>query len=242
MTDDVGKIDIPDKHSFYMVLTTTTLNILTSRRNQITKTADVIDIKGLNKISQFINNKNELQYKGGMEVLGKFDEGKCIKLNLRSGASYIVCSTNESKMLDMVNYIFDIWKSKLTKKTDYEENAEFSANFSIDDKNFDLEKYIKEEQEGKQHPNEFVDIGDWSVCDHVCGGGLQTKLKGCTPPVGGFKCERHVLKRSCNTQPCKKGQSSKNPEAEADEWKKKQPTITLPIKLESRYVSHRFQQ
>lgn len=77
-----------------------------------------------------------------------------------------------------------------------------------------------------------MDIGDWSVCDHVCGGGLQKKLTGCTPPVGGFKCERKLLKRSCNTAPCKKGE---NPaKLEDDDWKYKQPTITLPIKLDSR--------
>jgi hypothetical protein len=34
-----------------MVLTNTTLNILSSRRNQITKTIDVIDIRGLAPIS-----------------------------------------------------------------------------------------------------------------------------------------------------------------------------------------------
>lgn len=66
-------------------------------------------------------------------------------------------------------------------------------------------------------------------------------MKGCVPPVGGFKCERNVkLKKSCNTQPCKKGQDPKVDPAE--EWKSKQPTITLPIKLDSKYVSHRFQQ
>jgi len=89
-----------------------------------------------------------------------------------------------------------------------------------------------------------VDIGDWSVCDHVCGGGVQLKLKGCVPPVGGFKCERQVkLKKACNTQPCKPGENpGQVADLEAEAWKSKQPMVTLPIRLETRYVSHRFQQ
>jgi len=70
----------------------------------------------------------------------------------------------------------------------------------------------------------------------VCGGGVQTKMKGCTPPVGGFKCERNIkLKKACNTQPCKSGENSGKLDSPADEaWKTKQPTITLPIRLETR--------
>jgi len=85
MTDEVGKVDIPDNKSFYMVLTTSTLNILTSRRNQITKTIDVLDLRNVNPITSSVSQSGDLIYRGGMEVLGKFDEGKCVKLNFRSG-------------------------------------------------------------------------------------------------------------------------------------------------------------
>lgn len=85
----------------------TTLNILTSRRNQITKTMDVIDIKNIRGITQHISSKGDLEYKGGLQVLGDFDEGRCIKLNMLSGRSYIICSVS-NKVIDMANYIFDI--------------------------------------------------------------------------------------------------------------------------------------
>jgi len=78
-------VDIPDNKSFYMVLTTSTLNILTSRRNQITKTIDVLDLRNVNPITSSVSQSGDLIYRGGMEVLGKFDEGKCVKLNFRSG-------------------------------------------------------------------------------------------------------------------------------------------------------------
>jgi len=50
------------------------------------------------------------------------------------------------------------------------------------------------------------------------------------------------LSKACNTQPCKAGENAGKLDIPDEEWKTKQPTITLPIKLESRYVSHRFQQ
>jgi len=61
LVDEVGKIDIPDKRSFYMVLSTSSINILTSRRNQITKTKDVIDIRGLASIETKLNNIGETE-------------------------------------------------------------------------------------------------------------------------------------------------------------------------------------
>jgi len=43
-----------------MVLTMNTLNILTSRRNQITKTVDVIDIVNVSPITQSIDKLGNL--------------------------------------------------------------------------------------------------------------------------------------------------------------------------------------
>jgi len=85
--DDVGAINIPDKNSFYMILTSTTLNILTSRRNQVTKTIDVIDLNQLKKIDLSTDKEGNMSYKGGLEIMGTFDEGKCIKLNFKSSYS-----------------------------------------------------------------------------------------------------------------------------------------------------------
>jgi len=84
--DQVGYIEIPDENSFYFVLTTTTLNILSSRRNMITQTVSVIDLNIIDKIS-LINDNGTESYKGGLEIMGDFDEGKCFKLNLNDGHS-----------------------------------------------------------------------------------------------------------------------------------------------------------
>lgn len=65
-TDDIGSIDIPDKNSYYYVLTSTTLNLLSSRRNQITKTVDVIDLNGVKDITTR-DNGGEMVFTGGVE-------------------------------------------------------------------------------------------------------------------------------------------------------------------------------
>lgn len=78
-----------------------------------------------------------------------------------------------------------------------------------------------------------MDIGDWSVCDHVCGGGTMFKFS-CVKPVGGYKCERHLkLKKSCNTKPCAAGENPAKID-NGEDWLSKQPTLTLPMKLDSR--------
>jgi len=84
--DEVGPIEIPDENSFYFVLTRSTLNILSSRRNMITQTVDVLDLNIIDKID-LINNDGTEAYKGGLEIMGDFDEGKCFKLNLSDGHS-----------------------------------------------------------------------------------------------------------------------------------------------------------
>jgi len=49
-TDEGGKVDIPDEKSFFFVLTSRSINILSSRRNMITKTIDVIDLNNMDKV------------------------------------------------------------------------------------------------------------------------------------------------------------------------------------------------
>jgi len=59
--DDVGFIDIPDKHSFYFVMTQDSLNILSSRRDQITKTVDVVDLNAVKRIDQAVDKEGNLE-------------------------------------------------------------------------------------------------------------------------------------------------------------------------------------
>jgi len=58
--DEVGFVDIPDKHSFYFVMTQDTINIISSRRDQITKTVDVIDLNSVKRINQNVDKEGNL--------------------------------------------------------------------------------------------------------------------------------------------------------------------------------------
>jgi len=117
--------------------------------------------------------------------------------------------------------------------------------------NFDLEKYISDQTKPLTTDHD-VDLGDWSVCDHVCGGGLQHKWRkiGCKPPMIGHACNSNntlpkKLTRACNNDVCSENQNKENVDInqnQDDSWKYAQPTITLPPKLDARFVSHRFQQ
>jgi len=119
-------------------------------------------------------------------------------------------------------------------------------NFTIDMDKFDLKAYIKESNKPFKE-GEIEDLGDWAICDHVCGGGSQVKWRGCKPPMPiGVRhtCKKKPVKlqRACNTQPCKKGENESKIPVMDMSWKALQPTITLPAHLDARFVSHRYQE
>jgi len=58
--DDLGKLDIPDNQSFFFVMTSSTINILSSRRNMITKTIDVIDLNTMDKIKLDVDQEGNM--------------------------------------------------------------------------------------------------------------------------------------------------------------------------------------
>jgi len=87
-----------------MILTTSTLNVLTSRRNQITKTYDVLDLNIVKDINESIQG-DQTVYKGGIVSLGQFDEGMCFKLNLKNGNAFIICNPKEKTINSLMSYI-----------------------------------------------------------------------------------------------------------------------------------------
>lgn len=112
-----------------------------------------------------------------------------------------------------INLIYT--QKKLKKQGMLDEYLKMDRTFYIDNPLFDMAKFLKEQEGDKE---EIIDIGDWSVCDHVCGGGNQHKYKGCKPPVSGFKCHKKPVKltRACNTQPCSPGQNKNKIETPDD--------------------------
>jgi hypothetical protein len=123
---------------------------------------------------------------------------------------------------------------------------DMERNFTIDMDKFDLKEYLKLQNKPFKE-GEIEDLGDWTICDHVCGGGNQVKWKGCKPPMPigpRHSCNKKPMKlnRRCNTQPCDKGQSESKIPVMDESWRALQPTITLPAHLDARFVSHRYQE
>jgi hypothetical protein len=96
-------------------------------------------------------------------------------------------------------------------------------NFTLDMDKFNLKEYLAEQTKPFVE-GEIEDLGDWGICDHVCGGGNQVKWKGCKPPmpVGPrHACKKAPVKlsRACNTKPCQKGQSESKIPVMDESWR-----------------------
>ncbi len=91
MKDDYGTVNIPDKFHFFFTLTKESLFITSSRRNDIAKTVDVIQMDSL--APQLMSSS---VLKGGVEDQGNFREGFCFKLDRPIGTKreeiWILCS------------------------------------------------------------------------------------------------------------------------------------------------------
>lgn len=137
--DDIGALTIPDDKSFQMVLTQSTLNILTSRRNQITKTFDVLDLNIVKDINEQESSDGSTSYAGGMQSMGEFDEGACFKLMLTSGRSYIICHPQPNMTNQIMSYVQRIWMAKKEgQKHEFDNEVSKDTNFLIDNPKFDM--------------------------------------------------------------------------------------------------------
>ena len=91
MTDEFGTVDIPDQFSYWFVLTEMAIIIKTSRRDEMTKTVNVIQINSLQEQTQ-----HGTTYKGGIEDMMEFKEGFCFVLNQMTSATrldkWILCT------------------------------------------------------------------------------------------------------------------------------------------------------
>jgi hypothetical protein len=84
--DDIGPVNVPDQKSFFMVVTRHSLNILKSRRNDLSQTQDVIFYSDLKKLEGPTMKDGIEFYSGGVQRIGEFTEGWCFKLSLNLGS------------------------------------------------------------------------------------------------------------------------------------------------------------
>ena len=98
--DKEGFINIPSKFHFFFLLTKSSINILTARKEKIAKVYDII------KISDIKSNKDNIQYGGGIENYGDFKEGYCFKIIMKNDDSFTICADKKQEKEIWMNSLF----------------------------------------------------------------------------------------------------------------------------------------
>ena len=98
--DKEGFINIPSKYHFFFLLTKASINILTARKEAIAKVYDII------KISDIKSNSDNIQYGGGIENYGDFEEGYCFKIIMKNDESFTICADTKQEKEKWMNSLF----------------------------------------------------------------------------------------------------------------------------------------
>ena len=130
-----GYIFIPSETFFWAKLLKETLNLLTSRSNELSKTVDVLNIDFVKPIP------DSYKYNGGVKDFGSFEEGFCFqvlttipndfyKMNINSAAPesgaqeiWIFCTQTQDEKQKLMNGLIHLklkkQHQKLNKTTDW---------------------------------------------------------------------------------------------------------------------------
>ena len=217
--DTYGSLIIPNKSSFYAVLTPETLLIFSTRDDSMKKQTDELRYEFINPIPE------DAFLEGGIHDLGNFAIGSCfeIKAKIPNGRDVgDTSSLEKSTWVFCLNKIKD--KEKLMKlliKLKFKQQRKF-GEFKTGD-SIKMEKKTKNlgdilakaktkipEDDKKsgavENPTDgfWLLLQNWTSCTLKCGGGQSFQQWRCIPPKNGGKpCVGDAIRiRSCNTQKC----------------------------------------
>jgi len=215
--DKYGSISIPTKFHFFITLTKDTIALMSSRSNQLQKVVESMQVDLINPIP-----KDNI-YKGGVQVLGEFDEGNCLQIltTIPEGGSqpgfdnFIDQGTSQNwvicldKVADRTLLMRTIANIKLIKQivrgeSMHTDNRKPSlSNFLHPHKTPRFERY-NGPGANKNKDGFWVLLQDWSQCSKKCGTGTQWQHWLCQPPLkGGHPCVgKGIRSRPCNINPC----------------------------------------
>lgn len=211
-TDKYGKLVIPDKTSYYMIVYQDRITFYSSR-SRIQSNA--VDSFSISTISVVPEDKPE---KGGIRDLGKIDKYECLQIltekpkKLKEDLSMNeVTYKNElwSVCFDNVNNKKEVVSALLDRKIKVQRNSGIYVTYDqINEKNKKEEENNIEEadEENSRDPQDGVMqlLQDWSECTLKCGGGKSYQQYMCIPPKNsGAPCKGELIRsKDCNTQPC----------------------------------------
>lgn len=99
--DTQGLINIPSKNHFFFLLTNSSINILTARKEKIAKVFEVI------QINEIKDNDNNI-YLGGIENYGDFKEGFCFNINMKNEDKITICSDTQIEKEKWMNSLYKL--------------------------------------------------------------------------------------------------------------------------------------
>ena len=100
--DTQGLINIPSKNHFFFLLTNSSINVLTARKEKLTKVFEVI------QVNEIEDNQDRNNFIGGVENYGDFKEGFCFNLNMKTEDKITICSDTQIEKEKWMNSIYKL--------------------------------------------------------------------------------------------------------------------------------------
>ena len=217
-SDKKGTLMAKTKYNFYAKLMKNGLNIMSSRDHQIMRTVAHLSIDIISPVPE------DAKYKGGVQDLGNFDEGKCIQVSTILPAYFsetyysgrdtgmaehwIVCTDKlnpKQSLLDM------LIKMRILRQKSFgiKESIKHPRIKKMSITTLSIKPAPAIEKYTGKGANPLKDgywilLNDWSQCSLKCGGGKRFQQWMCVPhKAGGKPCKgKSVRTRSCHTQRC----------------------------------------
>lgn len=211
--DQYGGFHIPDKNSFYVVLTAKDVNVYSNRDDPFLNQVDSLSYKDVEPIP------SDQKFKGGVQDLFRFSIGYCllvkIKFKFESSSKtapqrWVFCVDDQKQKTKLLHALIR------AKTFDQNRDGEIlsSAGINLDKSTEDMQDYLRGKKSSAKYNDlkknqkaidgYWITINEWTECNVKCGGGLSFKQRMCIPPKGnGRPCiGEEISTKECNTQPC----------------------------------------
>ena len=216
--DKLGRLNVPTKYHFFAKLMKNGLNIMSSRDHEIMRTVAHLSLDIISPVPE------DAKYKGGIQDLGNFEEGKCLQVSTVLPAYFsesyysgrdtgmtehwIICTDDlntKQSLLDM------LVKMRILRQKSFgiKESLKNPRPKKMTLTSLSIKPAPAVERYTGKGSNPLKDgywilLNDWSQCSLKCGGGKRFQQWMCVPnKPGGKPCQgKSVRSRPCHTQPC----------------------------------------
>jgi len=220
--EKIRRVYIPTKNHFWaQLLSSGNFNILGSRKNSNDPQANTVENLNTDLITHIVKDDNA---SGGVQDLGNFHEGSCIKVTVKRPEAksnplynprtmigekevWIICTDKEEEKKKLMGFLIAI---KLRRQDFLKDDLMLVSKPILSADQIMVGKHMGPvivKYKGKDaSPDDgyWILLQDWSDCSLKCGGGTQLQQWMCVPAKNkGMPClGEPIRKRKCNNQPC----------------------------------------